>query len=230
MLFCILSFFIIGATLLHTACERVDWDPFSSPALHLGHPIKPHPLLATREAAITLITTSADRATTATSPIRAQGCLLTSIRGRVKGEASHMGSPTRMKGLPEELSRARYGEPHILTMIVAGAQIILLLKATLTSTTLTATTLNSLTSLSIPISQRTEVVRPQLRRLTLLLLFTNLPSHPPAPLPLLPPPPGRMGMSKWHRTITHHRERAKPVSGTVTLKEAAVVTLEVVAM
>lgn len=224
-------FFILGATLLHTACERVRWDPFSSPAPHLGHPIKPHPLLAIREAAITLITTSVDRATTVISLIRVQGYLLTSSRGRVKGETRLMGSPTRMKGLPEELSRASYGELHILTMIVTVVWISPLLRATLTFTTLIATTLSSLTSLSIPISQRTELVRPQLRRLTLLPLFTNLPFHPPAPPPLLPLLPGRMGTSKSHCTITHHRERAKLVLvGTVMLKEAAVVMLEAVAM
>lgn len=56
-----LDFSSLGVTLLHTACERVDWDPFSNQAPTLGLPIRLHLQLALklgpREAATTLITT-----------------------------------------------------------------------------------------------------------------------------------------------------------------------------
>lgn len=50
-----------GATLLHTACERVDWGPFNSLTPTQGRPITLHLQLALklehREAATTLTTT-----------------------------------------------------------------------------------------------------------------------------------------------------------------------------
>lgn len=131
-----------------------------------------------------------------------------------------------MKGIPEDLSRARYGVPHIPTMIGTVVQTCPLLRATHTSITITATILSSLTSHSTPTNQRTTVTglaRLPLRRVTLLHLSTNRPSH----LPALPLPPllllERMVMSKGPYITTSHRERVKLVLATMLVKEATVV-------
>lgn len=150
----------------------------------------------------------------------------------MSGGTNHMVSPTRMKDLQEDLSKARYGALHTLITIATVVQITLLLRATLITTIITVTTLSSLTFISTHTSQRTAVtglLRPMLRRQTLLLQYINLPSHLPAlPHPLLLPE--KMEMSKLPCTITQPNERVKQVLGMLLVKEAVVVLLAAAAM
>ncbi|KAI4818065.1 hypothetical protein KUCAC02_011430 [Chaenocephalus aceratus] len=135
-----------GATLLLIAFKRVDWDPFSSPAPPLGHPIRPPPLVGNQ------VGTQghhphhymSGRGNYSNFPDQGARMHPHQQQRAERGIQQHAYTHQE-EGPPRGLSRDRYGEPLTLTMIATAVLNIPQLRATLISTTITATTLSSLT-------------------------------------------------------------------------------------